>query len=59
MKRLSSVKKLKRLNILHRPVATQDLKKAIDIEAFNDTWLLEVEKLETKRLRYFRHLLAS
>ncbi len=59
MKRLPHVKQLKRLNILHRPTAVQDIASQIDIEAYADTWLLEAEKIQTKRLRRFRQQLAS
>ncbi|QQS19419.1 hypothetical protein IPL85_04005 [Candidatus Saccharibacteria bacterium] len=59
MKRLPHVKQLKRLNILRRPIAVQDLKAEIGSEDYNDTWLLEAEKIQTKRLRRFRQQLAS
>jgi orotate phosphoribosyltransferase-like protein len=59
MKRLPHIKQLKRLNILHRPTAVQDIANEIDVEAYTDTWLLEAEKIQTKRLRRFRQQLAS
>ncbi|QQS18098.1 hypothetical protein IPL68_05665 [Candidatus Saccharibacteria bacterium] len=59
MKRLPHIKQLKRLNILHRPTAVQDLTSEIGSEDYNDTWLFEAEKLEIKRLRRFRQQLAS
>jgi hypothetical protein len=59
MKRLPHIKKLKRLNILHRPVAVQDLTAEMSVDDYNDTWLFEAEKLQAKRLRHFRQQMAS
>jgi hypothetical protein len=59
MKRLSHVKTLKRLNILSQPIRVADLKHDIAEEDYSDTWLLQTEKLEAKRLRRFRQQLAS
>jgi hypothetical protein len=52
MKRLS----LKRLNILSKPTRVSDVL-AVDTEEFEDKWLLEAEKIKTKRIRAWRHQL--
>ncbi len=59
MKRLPTIKSLKRLPVLNRPIRVADVQKEIDTDAYADTWLLHAEKLETKRLRRFRQQLAS
>ncbi|MBL8121875.1 hypothetical protein JNM87_03935 [Candidatus Saccharibacteria bacterium] len=59
MKRLPHVKNLKRLNILSSPTRVAELNDKIDAEVYADTWLLEAEKLKTKRLRRFRQQMAS
>ncbi len=54
MKRLS----LKRLNVLSQPMRVSEIT-SIDTEEFEDKWLLEAEKLKTKRIRAWRQQLAS
>ena len=54
MKRLS----LKRLNVLSKPTRVADLS-AVDTEEFEDNWLLEAEKIKTKRIRAWRHQLSG
>lgn len=54
MKRLS----LKRLNVLSQPMRVADIS-SIDTEEFEDKWLLEAEKIKTKRIRAWRQQLAS
>lgn len=59
MKRLSHVKTLKRLNIISQPAQVADITADTYTEEYTDAWLLEAEKVETKRLRRFRRQLAS
>lgn len=54
MKRLS----VKRLNILNRPARFADFSQ-MDIDKYEDDWLLEAEKIENKKLRNWRQQLAS
>ena len=54
MKRLS----VKRLNILNRPAKFTDISQ-VDIDQYEDHWLLDAEKMETKKIRNWRHQLAS
>lgn len=54
MKRYKSYKSLKRPKFLTRPLKTTDIADvAADISGA-DTWLMQQEKRETKRLRQFR-----
>lgn len=59
MKRLPTIKSLKRLPVLNRPIRVADVQAQIDTDAYADTWLLQAEKIQTKRLRRFRQQLAS
>ncbi|MFZ1249020.1 MAG: hypothetical protein WAQ24_01720 [Candidatus Saccharimonadales bacterium] len=58
MKKLTNFKSLKRLNILNKPTRVADIS-ALHTEVYEDQWLLQAEKIETKRLRRFRQQLAS
>lgn len=58
MKRFLDIKNLTRLNILNKPLRVQDLN-TMTTEEYDDRWLLKAEKLETKRLRAWRHQLAQ
>ncbi len=58
MKRLPNFKNLKRLNILNKPARAADIT-AKDTDEFEDRWLLEREKIEVKKIRSWRHQLAS
>jgi hypothetical protein len=49
---------MKRLHILTKPIKVADLAE-IDAPDYEDKWLLQVEKIEAKRLRRFRQQLAS
>lgn len=55
-----SIKKLSigRLKLMNRPAKVADLDKQ-EIEQFEDKWLLKAEKIETKQLRAWRHILSS
>ncbi len=59
MKRLPYIKSLKRLRILNKPVQVADISAELDSDAYTDTWLLQAEKIQAKRLRRFRQQLAS
>jgi hypothetical protein len=59
MKRLSHVKTLKRLSVLSQPTRLVDLGDKLEADDYTDTWLFEVEKIKTKRLRRFRQQLAA
>lgn len=59
MKRLPHIKSLKRLPVLNRPMQVADVQTDIDADAYADTWLLEAEKIQTKRIRRFRQQMAS
>lgn len=54
MKRLN----LKRLNILNKPTKFTDISQT-DLDEFEDHWLIDAEKIETKKLRRWRQQLAS
>lgn len=58
MKRFANVKNLKRLRLLNKPTQVTDLPEDM-AEQFEDKWLLKAEKIETKRIRAWRHQLAS
>ncbi len=59
MKRLPHIKSLKRLRILNKPVQVADISAELDSDAYTDTWLLQAEKIQAKRLRRFRQQLAA
>ncbi len=54
MKRLS----IKRVNILNRPAKVSEITEQ-NTEEYEDRWLIEADKIKTKRLRAWRHMLAS
>ena len=58
MKRFANVKDLKKLRFLNKPTQVADLSEDMT-EEYEDKWLLKAEKLETKRIRAWRHQLAS
>lgn len=58
MKRFANVKDLKRLRFLNKPTRVADLSEEI-AEQYEDRWLLKAEKIETKRIRAWRHQLAG
>lgn len=49
---------MKRLHILTKPTNVADLAD-LENEDYNDPWLLRAEKIQAKRIRRFRHQLAS
>jgi hypothetical protein len=58
MKRFANVKDLKRLRFLNKPTQVADLSEEM-AEQYEDRWLLKAEKMETKRIRAWRHQLAG
>ena len=58
MKRFVNINNLKRLRVLNKPTRVADLSDEIADE-YEDKWLLKAEKIETKRIRAWRHQLAS
>ena len=58
MKRFINLKQLKRLNLLHTPQSVRDISEEL-VEDYEDKWLIQAEKIETKRLRAWRHQLAQ
>lgn len=57
MKRFLDIKNLTRLSILNKPLKVQEINETTS-EEYEDRWLIKAEKLETKRLRAWRHQLA-
>ena len=49
---------MKRLLIITKPTRLADLAD-IDTQEYEDRWLLKAEKRQNKRLRQFRHNLAT
>ncbi len=49
---------MKRLQIITKPTKVADLAE-IDIQDYEDRWLLKVEKRQHKLMRQFRHNLAT
>lgn len=58
MKRFANIKDLKRLKVLNKPTRVIDLSDDMADE-YEDRWLLKAEKIETKRIRAWRHQLAG
>lgn len=58
MKRLVNIKDLKRLRVLNKPTRVADISEDMTDE-YEDKWLLKAEKIETKRIRAWRHQLAG
>lgn len=58
MKRFPNIKDLKRLRVLNKPMRTTELSEDM-AEEYEDKWLLKAEKIETKRIRAWRHQLAG
>lgn len=48
---------MKRLHILNKPTSVKDLKN-LDLDQYNDTWGLKMEKLEARRWKKFKQRLA-
>jgi hypothetical protein len=49
---------MKRLRILTKPTNVADLAE-LDVDAYDEKWLLRAEKIHAKQARRFRHQLAS
>lgn len=49
---------MKRLRILTKPTNVADLAD-IDVDAYDERWLLRAEKIQARRARQFRHQLVS
>ncbi|MBP9761715.1 hypothetical protein KBD11_01470 [Candidatus Saccharibacteria bacterium] len=58
MKKHHHFKSLKRLNILNKPTRVADIR-SLQTEKYEDQWLIQADKIQTKRLRRFRQQLAS
>ena len=58
MKRFLDIKNLTRLSILNKPLNVKEIND-VTSEEYEDKWLIKAEKLETKRLRAWRHQLAG
>lgn len=49
---------MKRLRIITKPIKVADIQD-VEVQVYEDKWLLQAEKIQAKRLRRFRQNLAT
>lgn len=59
MKRYKAYKAIKRPKFLTRTIHTTDVPEVDIDKAYENNWLMKLEKRETKRFRHFRHQQAQ